>query len=202
MPEYAQRDRVWTTGNGKEKQGDLAVHSQALKRRTSLSIPPGIPMAVWCNLGQQVQAVSSSSAWWLGDWLLYGQLEYPDRYKNAISQTSLDYQTLRNYAWVARRFAAHQRVAGLSFQHHAEVAGLPPEDRAGWLRRALEQGWSRNELRRQVRAGKRMAGGTARTPVRLRMSPGDVQRRRWQEAADVQAVDLLEWITKILDEAS
>lgn len=35
---------------------------------------------------------------------MYGQAAYTGRYRDAIEQASLDYQTLRNYAWVARRF--------------------------------------------------------------------------------------------------
>ncbi|MGW4377201.1 LmbU family transcriptional regulator [Streptomyces albidoflavus] len=180
-----------------------AGYGHAVKRRTSLSIPPGIPIGAWHKLGQHIHTVSNSTAWWLGDWLLYGQAEYPNRYKHAIEQTSLDYQTLRNYAWIARRFAPHQRVAGLSFQHHAEVAGLAEEDRSGWLARALEGGWSRNELRRRIRARKELAAGASdRTPARLKMSPDDDQRARWQAAARSADVELLAWITKVLDEVS
>ncbi|MFF0744477.1 LmbU family transcriptional regulator [Streptomyces sp. NPDC004111] len=185
---------------GQEKRASMATYGQAMKRRTSLSIPPGIPIGAWRNLGQHIHAVSSSSAWWLGDWLLYGQEEYPSRYKHAIAQTSLDYQTLRNYAWVARRFDSHLRVSGLTFQHHAEVASLPADERSHWLRRAKELGWSRNELRRQVKASKEIAGG--RVPARLKMRPNDDQRQRWQEAAEHEAVDLLAWITRILDDVS
>ena len=44
----------------------------------------------------------------------------------------LDYQTLRNYAWVARRFAMSRRRDTLSFGHHAEVPALPePEQGYG-----------------------------------------------------------------------
>ncbi|QFR02865.1 DUF1016 domain-containing protein [Streptomyces phaeolivaceus] len=171
-----------------------------MTRRTTLSISRGLPIEAWRNLGQQICAISNSSAWWLGDWLLYGQAEYPDRYKHAIAQTSLDYQTLRNYAWVARRFAPSRRRAALSFQHHAEVAGLPEEERDPWLSRAVEHGWSRNELRRQVRASREITSGER--VVHLRMTPDDSQRRRWQEAAQRSDKDLLEWIRIALDKAA
>lgn len=185
---------------GRATPDPLTSRGHMMRRRTSLTIRPGIPIDDWCDLGQQIQAISASSAWWLGDWLLYGQSEYPDRYKHAINQTSLDYQTLRNYAWVARRFDPDQRFAGLSFQHHAEVASLPAQDRRHWLGTALENGWSRNELRRQIRARKENATGAL--PVRLKMNPDDRQRETWQEAARHTDMDLLTWITRVLDDAA
>ncbi|MFE6690678.1 LmbU family transcriptional regulator [Streptomyces sp. NPDC057743] len=171
-----------------------------MRRRTALCIPRGMSLDSWRSLGRQLQEISSSSAWWLGDWLLYGQAEFPNRYKHAIAQTSLDYQTLRNYAWVARRFEPHERHERLSFQHHAEVAGLPQEERGQWLARAAEHGWSRNELRRQVRAQKEITG-TSRA-AQLKMKPDDGQRELWQAAALHTGKDLLTWITAVLDDAS
>ncbi|GGP72806.1 LmbU family transcriptional regulator [Streptomyces abikoensis] len=171
-----------------------------MRRRTALRIPSGISLDAWQHLGRQIQELSNSSAWWLGDWLIYGQSEFPNRYKHAIAQTSLDYQTLRNYAWVARRFDVGQRHAGLSFQHHAEVAGLPVDERDRWLLRAAENRWSRNELRRQVRAGRELPGRTRAVP--LEMTPDEVQRERWQEAARYTGSDLQTWITAVLDDAA
>ncbi|KUL55317.1 hypothetical protein ADL22_01425 [Streptomyces sp. NRRL F-4489] len=172
-----------------------------MRGRTALCIPRGMSIDAWRSLGRQIQEISSSSAWWLGDWLLYGQAEFPNRYKHAIAQTSLDYQTLRNYAWVARRFAPHQRHEALSFQHHAEVAGLPEEERGQWLARAAEQRWSRNELRRQVRVRKEITGAAERA-VQLKMKPDDGQRELWQAAAVRTGKDLLTWITTVLDDAA
>src|SRR4051794_9657427 len=98
--------------------GRLSVDGRAMTKRTTLAIPQGMPIGAWRNLGRQIFVISDSSAWWLGDWLIYGQSEYPDRYKHAIAETNLDYQTLRNYAWVARRFVPGRRREKVSFQHH------------------------------------------------------------------------------------
>jgi hypothetical protein len=71
-------------------------------------------------------------------WLIHGENAYSGRYRDAIEQTSLDYQTLRNYAWVARSLPLSRRRDTLSFAHHAEVA-RPPEceqDFAGQFARA------------------------------------------------------------------
>jgi hypothetical protein len=82
--------------------------------------------------------------------MIYGESAYTGRYREAIEKTSLDYQTLRNYAWVARRFPMSRRRDTLSFGHHAEVAALQGPEQDYWLRKAEELRWSRNQLRREV----------------------------------------------------
>jgi hypothetical protein len=160
-----------------------------------------MPIGAWRNLGRQIFVISDSSGWWLGDWLIYGQAEYPDRYKHAIVETSLDYQTLRNYAWVARRFAPNRRRERLSFQHHAEVASLSESEQDAWLARAEEHGWSRNELRRQIQGRRELNRGAAEV-VQIQMNLVVDQKQRWQEAAERAEKDLLGWIVSILDHAA
>src|SRR5215471_13621495 len=62
-------------------------------RTTELQLPPCLPMGAWARIGRQIGLLSSCSAWWLGDWLIYGRENFPDRYRQAIAATSLDYQT-------------------------------------------------------------------------------------------------------------
>ncbi|MDA0638483.1 LmbU family transcriptional regulator [Nonomuraea sp. MCN248] len=172
-----------------------------MTRRTSLSLPPGLPLSEWRHLGRQMYLIADSSAWWLGDWLIYGQTHYPDRYKRAITETSLDYQTLRNYAWIARKFPQSRRRAKLSFQHHAEVAGLPPEEQDTWLTRAELGGWSRNELRSRIRAGRN--GELPGKDVSLvRMDVVAERKERWQKAAEAAELELQAWIVATLDSAA
>jgi hypothetical protein len=117
-----------------------------------LQLPARIGFGRWVQVGEQLAAIYSSSAWCLGDWLVYGETAYRGRYREAIEQTSLDYQTLRNYAWVAKRFSLSRRRDGLSFAHHAEVAALQEAEQDYWLRKAEELGWSVKHLRAEVRA--------------------------------------------------
>jgi hypothetical protein len=181
--------------------GRFAVDGKAMTKRTTLSIPEGMPINAWRNLGRQIFVISDSSAWWLGDWLIYGQAQYPDRYRHAIAETSLDYQTLRNYAWVARRFNPGRRREKLSFQHHAEVASLPEADQDELLLAAEAQGWSRNELRRQIQY--RRDGRTRDVEsVSLQVQLETGQKQRWQEAAQRADKDLLAWIVSCLDNAA
>lgn len=116
-----------------------------------LQLPRQLTFDRWLSVGRQLSDIYTSSAWCLGDWLVYGEAAYHGRYRDAIEQTSLDYQTLRNYAWVVKRFALSRRRDSLSFGHHAEVAALPGAEQDYWLRKAEEHGWPVKRLRREVR---------------------------------------------------
>ncbi|MFI6507766.1 LmbU family transcriptional regulator [Streptosporangium sp. NPDC050855] len=178
----------------------MALDAPGMTRRTALSLPPNMSLTAWSRLGRQIFIISDSSAWWLGDWLIYGQAQYPDRYKRAIAETSLDYQTLRNYAWVARQFSLSRRREKLSFQHHAEVASLPEPDQEIWLNRAEKGSWSRNELRRRIKAERN--GGVADEVTHIQMNVIAEQKKRWQEAAESTEQDLLVWMVSNLDRAA
>ena len=117
-----------------------------------LQLPRGLPFERWLGIGRQLCAVSTSAAWCLGDWLAFGERAYAGRYRRAVELTSLDYQTLRNYAWVARRFELSRRRDALSFGHHAEVAALAEAEQDFWLRKAEEHRWPVKRLRREVSA--------------------------------------------------
>ncbi|MEU1041039.1 LmbU family transcriptional regulator [Streptomyces sp. NPDC005907] len=141
------------------------VGRQATVQKSGMTFPQNLPERSWEQIGTNLRELVNSSAWWLADWLLYGEATYGwRRYKEAIERTGLDYQTLRNYAWVARRFEHHRRHDSLSFAHHAEVTRLAPAEQDYWLRKAEAQKWSRNELRRALRAGLAVQNDAAPAP--------------------------------------
>lgn len=172
-------------------------------RRTTLHLPSRLPLVEWRRIGEQISLVSNASSWWLGDWLVYGQEKYPDRYRIAISEAALDYQTLRNYAWVARKFPPSRRRDMLSFHHHLEVAALSESDQDIWLERAIRFKWSKAELRRRIKAsanGSEIA--TAEHTTALSVSIGQAQKQRWQEAAAAANCSLAEWVIQVADAAA
>jgi hypothetical protein len=123
--------------------------------RKGLTLPQRMSFDNWMGIGRQLSSICSSSAWCLGDWLVFGEATFSGRYREAIEQTSLDYQTLRNYAWVVRRFSLSRRRDTLSFAHHAEVAALPEPEQDFWLCKAEELAWSVKRLRREVQTSLR-----------------------------------------------
>jgi hypothetical protein len=166
-----------------------------------------MPFDSWRELGCRVTLVANCSAWWLGDWLLYGEQAYGDRYKEAIADTSLSYQTLRNYAWVARTFCVSRRRDTLSFGHHVEVAALPEDEQDVWLARAEKLNWSCNKLRRALQAAK-LANrresdddGTPQTRA-LKIDVPTERHERWLSAAGLQNCSVANWIIATLDRAA
>jgi hypothetical protein len=162
---------------------------------------PLMAIGDWKALGVKIAIYSEATAWWLGDWLAFGQMKYGRRYREGIELTGLDYQTLRNYAMVARRFELSRRRDNLSFQHHAEVCALEDHDQDFWLELAAERRWSKTELRRRVRAANGEPTPTAHaTTLRLVLEP---QRdRRWRQAAQQSDCALEDWVTHTLDAAA
>jgi hypothetical protein len=167
---------------------------------TPLHVRQGMSFRDWVTVGKRLASVSSASTWALGDWLLFGERSFGHRYRAALEVTNLDYQTLRNYAWVANSFAPSRRRAELSFQHHAEVAALAEVEQDVWLQRAIAGCWSRNELRRRI---KRHREGLSELPpapvvVRVEITPED--ERRWKAAAHDKP--LLEWLRSVANAAA
>ena len=149
---------------------------------------------------------------------MYGRSAFGGRYRKAVERTGLDYQTLRNYAWVAGRFELSRRRDGLSFGHHAEVAALAGPEQEFWLRKAEEFGWPVLRLRREVRASLAERGlgrpglesgsaggrgdGGGRRPAVLRVVVTPAQFALCERAADVQRMDLRAWAARALERAA
>ncbi|WP_236029020.1 LmbU family transcriptional regulator [Paractinoplanes lichenicola] len=218
-------------GNDGFTQNDVVVSfagQQATVLKSGMLFPQNLSERSWEQLGTSLRELANSSAWWLADWLVFGEAAYGwRRYREAIERTGLDYQTLRNYTWVARRFEQGRRHDSLSFAHHAELARLPPSEQDYWLRKAEQQKWSRNELRKAVRSSlaersqETQAPVTKGEPIKAVPSPaesaGAGKRRRstikltievsasqWDCYAKFAATDHLsveEWVTRVLDAA-
>lgn len=180
----------------------LGLDRSTAALRTSLRLPQDLPLQVWLRIGDQLRVVANSCAWWAGDWLVYGQDAYPDRYRQAVATTSLDYQTLRNYAWVARKFQVSRRRDRLSFQHHQEVAALPEDQQELWLDRATEFGWSKTELRRQLRAATKKQADSLGPSAQIQFDLTQDQLERWRLAAEHQGSDLIRWLVCVIDQVA
>ncbi len=183
--------------------GGLMLDRAAKPRRTGLELPPELPFETWQRIGGQIALIADSSNWWLGDWLAYGTSYYADRYRRAVEETRLDYQTLRNYAWIARRFPMARRRDKLSMQHHAEVARLPVEQQELWLDRAERHRWSRNRLRAELRRlGELGRVNEDRSSVRVGIDIPPDKEAAWSRAAGRANSSLAEWIILVLDDAA
>lgn len=183
--------------------GAAPRRAQVLTTKVGLQIPRGMAYDEWERAGRQLADVVDSSSWWLGDWLVYGKDHYTDRYQRGIRAVGLSYQTLRNYAWVSRRFDLTRRRAALSFQHHAELASMPVEEQDRWLDRAEQRQWTTKQLRGALRAARQSEQQpcAAAEPSRRLELPGS-RLQWWHQAAQQLGVDFEQWVMTTLDSAA
>ncbi|KOV82378.1 LmbU family transcriptional regulator [Nocardia sp. NRRL S-836] len=167
--------------------------------RVGLRIPSALSFAEWERAGRRLAELVDSSAWSLGDWLVFGKEHYSDRYQHAVRAVGLSYQTLRNYAWVAGRFDLTRRRPALTFQHHAEVASLPPDVQEYLLSQAETNSWTTRQLRSAIRGGND-AGNEVVADSRITVPQDRVET--WRQAADVVGQDFEKWLVTSLDQAA
>jgi hypothetical protein len=173
--------------------------TSSLARSAPVGLRAGMSFSDWAATGARIARIHSGACWALGDWLLFGERHFPGRYRSAMHVTDLEYQTLRNYAWVAGGGGG----GGGSFQHHAEVAGLSAVEQDLWLNRAEMHGWTRNELRRRLRCEPESAQPIAAgSPTVLRVEASNDELQRWRSAAARADQDLADWIRSVADTAA
>jgi hypothetical protein len=189
-------------GMTNKNPSDVPTGDQILTTKVGLRFPADVSFDSWQRAGVQISRVVDSFAWCLGDWLVYGQRRYTDRYKQAVEAVGLDYQTLRNYASVARRVALPRRRSTLSFQHHAEVAALSDAEQDTWLNRAEQGGWSRNQLRQHLQAARHDRTKGTMTAVLPKMVVQNERIAKWRMAAARSSSQFEQWVVTALDQAA
>jgi len=95
--------------------------------KTGLQIREGINFEEWEQIGKQLGEVKQGLLWWIGDWCNYGERSYGEKYSQAMEETGKSYGTIKNAAFMSRRFPPQQRDDKLTYSHYAVVAGLPDE---------------------------------------------------------------------------
>lgn len=92
----------------------------------------------------------------MADWLRYGESrsDWADVLAQAVDATGLSEKTLKNVRAVGAIDPSRRRD-GVEFALHAEVVGLEPGEQDYWLERTETEGWTRQELRLEIRAAKR-----------------------------------------------
>jgi hypothetical protein len=189
--------------NSVQPQSAVADHdprTQVLTTKLGLQIPSVLTFTEWERAGQRLSGILDSSSWWLGDWLVYGKEHFADRYQRGIQAAGLQYQTLRNYAWVARRFEFHRRRPALTFQHHAELASLSTDEQDMWLDRAERENWTTKQLRSAIRFTREGKTSEMETTRRLAVPVDRIQW--WHKAAEQSGIEFEQWVLATLDQAA
>ena len=109
----------------------------------------------WESLGEKLGDAERSIGFMIGDWVNYAENKWGEKYNDAIACTGLEYQTLRNYAYVARKVQLSSRDDKLTFKHHYTVAKLKdPDEQKFWLTQAAEHDLSVDRLRKSLSFGR------------------------------------------------
>jgi hypothetical protein len=124
---------------------------------TRVGWTPGaeLDLAEWSAVGRRFGEIGRCSQWWLGDWILYGNARFGERYSRAVKLTGYDAQSLMNMVYVASRFDVYRRRENLSWSHHASLASLDHDRQEHWLSRAESERLSVADLRVELRGERR-----------------------------------------------
>lgn len=124
-------------------------------RETGIEFNGNLSRTEWDDLGHKIAQVAKSIGFIVGDWINHGEKQWGDMYADAMQQTGLDYQTLRDFAYTARRVELSLRNDKLDFSHHRVVAKLKsPEDQARWIELAEKNNLSVRRLRVSMNFGR------------------------------------------------
>lgn len=133
----------------------VARRPQHTFQPTTLRLREGLSYKAWERVGRDVlQPITRGTQWWIGDWLLYGEQRFGEKYAQAIDATGYEAGTLANMNWVSAAIAPSRRRENLSWGHHQVIAPLPPVDQERWLVLAEREGLSVSDLRRRVKEAK------------------------------------------------
>jgi hypothetical protein len=131
----------------------------SVELRSQMAVSPiawkphqGLEFAEWLHQGKRLGSIGRGVAWWIGDWVSYGNAKFGEKYSRAARVTGYDVQSLMNMAYVASRFDLSRRKETLSWSHHSELAALEPDEQDRWLVFADERRLSVRGLREELRA--------------------------------------------------
>jgi N6-adenosine-specific RNA methylase IME4 len=133
---------------------------------TTFHLSDDLSEAGWREMGIRLGKLDRVLAWAIGDWWLFGH-RYGDRKAivTAKDWQGVSFASCMNAARVCKRFPTSRRREVLSFDHHAVVASLPPNQADAlldWCEETIPTFYkprSTADLRAKVRAVKRKTIG-------------------------------------------
>lgn len=113
---------------------------------------PDLPYDAYEMLGRYFGRMNRSCSWWLGDWIVFGEGVYGERFAQAAAATGLSEGTLLHRSFVCKNVPRSRRHATLPFSAHALVARLDAREQRKWLMKAASKGWTTAQLAEAMRA--------------------------------------------------
>lgn len=126
---------------------------------TSYTLPEGLNIGEWLQIGETLQRMERSVMWWLGDWWNYGERRYGEMASQASRDAVKDatghtYNTVRQAGHVAAQFQSDARASDLSWTHHRYAAALPSAEAAAILEEARQEAIPTREFAEKVKERK------------------------------------------------
>lgn len=154
----------------REPDGSM-TYKRATMTPVGLVLPDDLTDDELVDIGEMLRGLENSVQWLLGDWLNRAERVWGRVYRDVPDYS---YQTLRDYAYVARNVELSIRNRQLSFAHHRLVAALNPIDQKAWLDYAAEENMTVGQMRNAMK-GKPSGDG----------KPGAIEKQARQWSADV-----------------
>ncbi len=134
----------------------LAIHDPKFSiRPTGIEFHEELSFDEWDALGQKLAPLGKSIGFIIGDWINYGESRYGEKYEKALARTGMAYNTLANFAYVARKVQSSLRNENLDWYQHYAVAKLKTdEEKQYWLGMAEKHDLSVRRLRKSINFGR------------------------------------------------
>lgn len=135
------------------KQNKEIVYASFVLHKNGLKSAGEPSFDEWLQCGEFINRAKGAVHFWIGDWLNFGERKWGKKYLQAVKATGYDINTLRNDKWVAYKVDLSRRRDTLSFDHHATVADLDPEEQDRFLSDAEEKRLDSKAFRNYVQQG-------------------------------------------------
>jgi hypothetical protein len=152
-------------------------------------LSPDLPIETWAEFLFATVEQMHRDTWLVVDLLAWGEDVYGEAVHQYTDRLGLAHGTVANFRWVGRRFPPSRRreLPALPVGHYQELAPLSLPDQERYARLAADNGWTRADLRQQLREDglktERDASEVYLENDALR-AEADAQARRIQELED------------------
>lgn len=124
----------------------LELENTGSLTQLSFTLPADVTYDQYEAIGRGFGAVTEAMQWAIGDYLVQGESVFGAEAAQASEGLGISPASRQQFARVAERIPKERRVEGLSWSHHRAVVALDPDEQDLWLARALEGGWSKQDL--------------------------------------------------------
>lgn len=121
---------------------------------TGIDFKEALSHPEWDDLGKMLAAMHKVLGFFVGDWINFGEKAYREKYKKALATTGIPYNTLKNYASVAKRVKPALREKNLGFEFHSSVAKFKSFEQKKWLEMAETHNLSIRRFRKSIKLGR------------------------------------------------